>query len=89
MGVGAIVKPSLGLAPAEVGDVAADLAAGGAELFKDDELLGDPPWCPLSDRVRAVSQVCGPSVTYCANVTGPSATLVERARRWWTWALPG
>jgi ribulose-bisphosphate carboxylase large chain len=41
--VGAIVKPSLGLAPAEVAAVASALAAGGAHLIKDDELLGDPP----------------------------------------------
>jgi len=40
--VGAIVKPSLGLAPVEVAAVASALAAGGADLIKDDELLGDP-----------------------------------------------
>ena len=36
--VGAIVKPSLGLSPAEVATTAARLAAGGADLIKDDEL---------------------------------------------------
>ncbi|MDP9070380.1 MAG: RuBisCO large subunit C-terminal-like domain-containing protein [Actinomycetota bacterium] len=81
VGVGAIVKPSLGLAPGEVADVVAALVAGGVDLVKDDELLGDPPWCPLADRVRAVAKVCDPSVTYCANVTGPSAMLLDRARR--------
>ena len=40
--VGAIVKPSLGLSPEEVASIAAALAAGGADLVKDDELLGDP-----------------------------------------------
>jgi ribulose-bisphosphate carboxylase large chain len=79
--VGAIVKPSLGLSPAEVAEVVARAAAGGARLVKDDELLGDPSWCPLADRVRAVSAVCPPGVVYCANVTGPSASLVDRARR--------
>lgn len=79
--IGAIVKPSLGLAPAEVADVAAALARGGAELVKDDELLGDPPWCRLEDRVRAVSEVLHPSVLYCPNITGPSVTLLDRAVR--------
>ena len=79
--VGAIVKPSLGLAPAEVAAVVAAAASGGAALVKDDELLGDPAWCPLSERIKAVAAVCPPSVVYCANVTGPSATLVPRARR--------
>jgi ribulose-bisphosphate carboxylase large chain len=76
--VGAIVKPSLGLSPAEVAETAARLAAGGADLVKDDELLGDPDWCPLEDRVRAVVAA---GVTYAANVTGPTETLLARAAR--------
>lgn len=79
--VGAIVKPSLGLAPAEVADVAAALARGGARLVKDDELLTDPAWCPLEERVAAVSAALPPGVVYCPNVTGPTATLLDRARR--------
>lgn len=81
VGVGAIVKPSLGLRPGEVASVAAALAAGGARLVKDDELLGDPHWCPLEERVEAVAAALQPSVIYCANVTGPVDRLVERARR--------
>ena len=79
--VGAIVKPSLGLAPAEFAAVAASLAAGGADLIKDDELLGDPAWCPLEDRVRAVSAALSGDVRYTANVTGPGDGLLARARR--------
>jgi Ribulose bisphosphate carboxylase large chain, catalytic domain len=76
--VGAIVKPSLGLTPAEVADTAAQLAAAGADLVKDDELLGDPEACPLQDRVRAVAAA---GVNYAANVTGPVESLLERAAR--------
>jgi len=78
--VGVIVKPPLGLSPPEVADVARAAVAGGAGFVKDDETLGDPPWCPLVDRVRAVVEVLEPGVVYCPNVTGPSATLLERAR---------
>jgi len=76
--VGAIVKPSLGLSPAEVADTAGRLAAAGADLVKDDELLGDPDWCPLEERVRAVAAA---GVNYAANVTGPVETLLARAAR--------
>ena len=79
--VGAIVKPSLGLAPAEFAAVAASLAAGGADLIKDDELLGDPVWCPLEERVRAVSAALSSGARYAANVTGPGDGLLARARR--------
>jgi ribulose-bisphosphate carboxylase large chain len=76
--VGAIVKPSLGLTPAQVADVASQLAAGGADLVKDDELLGNPESCPLEERVRAVAAV---GVRYAANVTGPVDSLLARAER--------
>jgi ribulose-bisphosphate carboxylase large chain len=76
--VGAIVKPSLGLTPAQVADTAAQLTAGGADLVKDDELLGDPDWCPLEERVSAVAAA---GVNYAANVTGPVDTLLTRAAR--------
>jgi ribulose-bisphosphate carboxylase large chain len=76
--VGAIVKPSLGLSPAEVAQTAARLAAAGADLVKDDELLGDPEWCRLEERVQAVAAA---GVNYAANVTGPVETLLGRARR--------
>ena len=83
VGVGAIVKPSLGLRPEEVAGVAASLAAGGVRLVKDDELMGDPEWCPLVERVEAVMAALAPfpEVVYCANVTGPIDGLLDRARR--------
>ena len=76
--VGAIVKPSLGLSPTEVAETAARLSAAGADLVKDDELLGDPEWCRLEERVRAVVAV---GVDYAANVTGPIESLLTRAAR--------
>jgi 3-oxoisoapionate-4-phosphate transcarboxylase/hydrolase len=79
--VGAIVKPSLGLSPAEVAATAAALAAGGADLVKDDELLGDLPSCPLEERVRAVAAAIPARVRYAANVTGPTESLLRRAAR--------
>jgi ribulose 1,5-bisphosphate carboxylase large subunit-like protein len=75
--VGAIVKPSLGLSPREFAEVAAALGRGGADLVKDDELLGDPTWCPLEERVRAV--VAATDARYAANVTGPVEGLRARA----------
>jgi Ribulose bisphosphate carboxylase large chain, catalytic domain len=76
--VGAIVKPSLGLSPQEFANVVAQLAAGGVDLVKDDELLANPESCPLEERVRAVASI---GVRYAANVTGPTETLLARAAR--------
>ena len=79
--VGAIIKPSLGLRPAEAADVAAALAAGGADLIKDDELLGDAEWSPLDERVQAVVAAIPDSVVYAPNVTGTTEGLLRRAER--------
>ena len=80
--LGGIVKPSLGLGPAEVAATAGALARGGCDLIKDDELLADPDWCPLAERVPAVAAALaevGRPVLYAANVSGPVDTLLDRA----------
>jgi ribulose 1,5-bisphosphate carboxylase large subunit-like protein len=79
--VGAIVKPPLGLEPRAFAETAAALARGGAELIKDDELLGNQAWCPLEERVRAVVAAIPERVRYAANVTGPVDGLLRRAER--------
>jgi ribulose-bisphosphate carboxylase large chain len=80
--LGGIVKPSLGLGPDEVAATAGALARGGCDLIKDDELLADPDWCPLAERVPAVAAALaavGRPVLYAANISGPVDTLLERA----------
>ena len=72
--VGAIVKPALGLAPAEAATVAAELATGGAVLVKDDELQRSSP-----ERVRAVNAAVPEQVLYAANVTGVDADAIVEA----------
>jgi ribulose-bisphosphate carboxylase large chain len=72
--VGAIVKPALGLTPEEAAVVAAELAAGGAVLVKDDELQRSSP-----ERVRAVNAAIPEHVLYTANVTGADAGAIVDA----------
>jgi ribulose-bisphosphate carboxylase large chain len=72
--VGAIVKPALGLTPAEAAAVAAELAAGGAVLVKDDELQRSS-----AERVRAINAALPEHVLYAANVTGADADAIAEA----------
>jgi ribulose-bisphosphate carboxylase large chain len=72
--VGAIVKPALGLTPEEAAAVAAELAAGGAVLVKDDELQQSSP-----ERVRAIEDAIPDHVRYAANVTGADAAAIVDA----------
>ncbi|HEX6699641.1 MAG TPA: RuBisCO large subunit C-terminal-like domain-containing protein [Gaiellaceae bacterium] len=79
--VGAIVKPSLGLSARRTAETAAAIGRGGADLVKDDELLGDPRWCPFEERVRRVVASIPDEVRYAPNVTGPPESLLARAER--------
>lgn len=55
--IGTIVKPSIGLTPAELAEVVAELCEAGIDFIKDDELQGNGPSSPLAERVRAVMPV--------------------------------
>jgi ribulose-bisphosphate carboxylase large chain len=72
--VGAIVKPALGLSPADAAAVAAELAAGGAVLVKDDEMQRSS-----AERVRAVHAAIPEHVLYAANVTGSDVEAIVEA----------
>jgi ribulose-bisphosphate carboxylase large chain len=72
--IGAILKPALGLTPAEAGRTAARLVDLGATLIKDDELQRSSP-----ERVRAVRAAIPGDVLYAANVTGTDAAAIVSA----------
>jgi ribulose-bisphosphate carboxylase large chain len=64
--IGTIVKPSVGLSPAETGAFVHELALAGIDFVKDDELIASPPYSPLEDRVATVMS----AVDYAADTIG-------------------
>lgn len=80
--LGNIVKPSVGLSPAETAVLVKDLAHAGVDFIKDDELMGNPPHSPFKDRVTAVMNVLrsfadatGKQVMYAFNITDDLDTM--------------
>jgi ribulose-bisphosphate carboxylase large chain len=81
--IGTIIKPSVGLTPAETARRVDALAEAGIDFIKDDELIASPPYSPLEDRVAAVMPVIkkwadrtGRQVMYAFNITDtPDAML--------------
>ncbi len=83
-----MMKPALGLSPDESGRVFRELALGGVDCVKDDELLVAHPWSSIVDRVRAhertatdVFQATGHRTIYCVNVTDRPDRMLANARR--------
>jgi ribulose-bisphosphate carboxylase large chain len=75
--IGTIIKPSVGLSPAATAELVRQLAEGGIDFIKDDELQADGPHCPFAERVREVMAVInshagrtGKKVMFAFNVTG-------------------
>lgn len=74
--IGTIIKPSVGLSPAETAELVRTLAQAGLDFIKDDELMANPPHSPLPERVKAVMRVIndhaektGKKVMYAVNIT--------------------
>ncbi|WP_313692391.1 ribulose-bisphosphate carboxylase large subunit family protein [Halorarum halobium] len=83
--IGTIIKPSVGLSPAETGELVGELLEADLDFIKDDELIASPPYSPVKDRVTAVMGAIdsyrdetGNEVMYACNITGDVDEMLER-----------
>jgi ribulose-bisphosphate carboxylase large chain len=74
--IGTIIKPSIGLAPAQTAALVKNLCEAGIDFVKDDELMANPPHSPFDRRVDAVMRVInahadrtGKKVMYAFNLS--------------------
>ena len=83
-----MMKPALGLSPQESGQIFRDLAMGGVDAVKDDEVLVAHPWSSIVDRVRVhervaaeVFETTGHRTLYFVNVTDRPDRMLANAHR--------
>lgn len=83
--IGTIVKPSIGLTPAQTAELVDSLCAAGIDFIKDDELMADPPYAPFDDRLQAVMPVVqrhadrlGRMPMYAINISGSMDEMLRR-----------
>ncbi len=84
----AMFKPCVGALPDALGRMALDLALGGVEVIKDDELLADPEFCPVEARIEVTEKALekarketGRKAVYTVNVTDRPDRMFEKARK--------
>ena len=82
--IGTIIKPSIGLSPQETAELVDRLCAADIDFIKDDEVMGDPPYAPLAERVRAVMPVInrhadrtGRKVMMAFNISGDGEAMLR------------
>ncbi|CAB1078435.1 similar to ribulose-1,5-bisphosphate carboxylase, Type III [Olavius algarvensis Delta 1 endosymbiont] len=79
-----VIKPNIGLSPEPFAELAYQSWLGGVDIAKDDEMLCDVTWSPLSERARLLGAArrksereTGESKIYLANITDEVDRLIE------------
>lgn len=74
--IGTIIKPSVGMSPAETATLIKPIVEAGIDFIKDDELMANAPHSPFDERVEAVmrvvndhAQASGKKVMVAFNIT--------------------
>lgn len=83
-----MIKPCTGLSPQEGAKIFYEVAKGGVDFIKDDELLGNVaysrPWERVSayrKAAQAAFEETGKKVTYVVNVTDGARTIEDTVKR--------
>ncbi len=83
---GTIVKPNVGMRPAEIAALVDQLCEAGVDFIKDDEVCANPDIAPLSERVPAVMAVIrkwhdktGKKVMMAFNITDETDAMKRHA----------
>lgn len=80
---GGIIKPKTGLKPHQLLDMVKELVDGGVDFIKEDEILSNPVFCKLTDRVPLIAnyiQNCGLKVIYCFAINGDPHVIESRTK---------
>lgn len=82
-----MIKPCLGFCPNEGAKLFFEVAKGGMDLIKDDELLGSPNYNTVAARTKAylkaadaASQYSGKTTVYLPNITASPSKMRENAK---------
>ncbi len=83
-----VIKPCTGFPPQAAAPWFEESARAGSDVIKDDELLSNPSFNQLNERVKIFHEIAvrvyeetGRRPLYCANITDRSDRMVENARR--------
>ena len=80
---GSIVKPKIGLSPDQLLDMTKQLVDGGVDFIKEDEIMSNPSFCSLEDRVEIISDYinnCGRNVVYSFCVNSDPHDILNRVK---------
>ncbi|MBF0430097.1 MAG: ribulose 1,5-bisphosphate carboxylase [Fibrobacteria bacterium] len=81
-----MIKPSTGIPPEKSAELLYNAAVGGADIMKDDEVMGDRDFSPALKRLEAcmkaikrVEEETGEKKLYCLNITDDADRCIKKA----------
>ena len=81
---GAIVKPKTGMDANTLLDMVKELVDGGCDFIKEDEIMSNPSFCPIEERVPLIADWMAKQskkVVYAVCINGDHDHILKRATR--------
>jgi ribulose 1,5-bisphosphate carboxylase large subunit-like protein len=88
--LGGIIKPKTGITPEVLLKMVQELVEGGVNFIKEDEILSNPDFCPISVRVPLIMDYIkrsGRNVVYCVCINADFPYVIDRVKE--VYALGG
>ena len=80
--LGGIVKPKIGISPQILLEMVKEMVAGGVDFIKEDEIMSNPAFCTIEERVPLISEFLkDKKVIYSVCVNADAPHVLERVKR--------
>jgi ribulose 1,5-bisphosphate carboxylase large subunit-like protein len=82
--LGGIIKPKTGITPQVLLEMVKELVEGGVNFIKEDEILSNPSFCTIEERVPLIMNYinnCGRNVVYCVCINSDFPYVIDRVKR--------
>ncbi len=80
--LGGIVKPKVGITPETLLELVKEMVEGGVNFIKEDEIMANPPLCPLEVRVPLImNYLKDKKVIYAVCINSDPHHVIERVKR--------
>jgi ribulose-bisphosphate carboxylase large chain len=82
--LGAIIKPKTGITPEILLEMVKELVEGGVNFIKEDEILSNPDFCPISVRVPLIMDYIrqsGKKVIYAVCINSDFPYVIDRVKQ--------
>lgn len=82
--LGGIIKPKTGITPQVLLEMVKELVEGGVNFIKEDEILSNPSFCTIEERVPLIMNYiknCGRNVVYCVCINSDFPYVIDRVKK--------